>query len=66
MPIPALAIMLLPLIPKLIEGGLAIYETIRNHPDTPEEVKAQIDRTVMEIRATNALIQAAPLPGDEP
>jgi hypothetical protein len=66
MPIPALALMLLPLIPKLIEGSLAIYETIRDHPDTPDDVRMQIDRTLMEIRATNALIQAAPLPGDEP
>ena len=61
-----LALMLLPLLPQLIDSALRIYEQIANHPTTPEATSAQLRGYITNIRAINAQIQAAPLPGDEP
>jgi hypothetical protein len=61
-----LALMLLPLLPQLIDSAMRIYEQIANHPTTPEATGAQIRGYITNIRAINAQIQAAPLPGDEP
>jgi hypothetical protein len=61
-----LALMLLPLLPQLIDSALRIYEQIANHPTTPEASAVQIRGYITNIRAINAEIQRAPLPGDEP
>lgn len=61
-----LALILLPLLPQLIDSALKIYESIANHPTTPEASAATIQQYVVNIRAINAAILAAPLPGDEP
>ncbi len=66
MAIAPLALALLPLLPKVVEGVLEIYDMIANHPTTPEATRAQITALVADIRTVNAQIQAAPLPGDEP
>ena len=61
-----LALMLLPLLPQLINSAMTIYDTIANHPTTPEATAAQLRGYITNIRSINAQIQAAPLPGDEP
>ena len=61
-----LALLLLPLLPQVVNGIMSIYETIANHPTTPEATAAKIQQLVTDIRAINATMQAAPLPGDEP
>lgn len=61
-----LAMLLLPLLPQLIDSAVRIYEQIANHPTTPEATATQIRGYLTNIRALNAQIQRAPLPGDEP
>lgn len=41
---PALAAMLIPLIPGLIQSVMSIIDTIRDHPSTPDAAKAQLDQ----------------------
>lgn len=60
-----LAMILLPMLPQLINSIIRIYESIANHPTTPEASAALIRQYIMNIRDVNAQIQAAPLPGDE-
>ena len=60
-----LAMILLPLLPQLIDSAIKIYESIAEHPTTPEASAAVIRQYVTNIREINARIQAAPLPGDE-
>lgn len=40
---PALALLLIPLIPGLVSGILQIVDAIRTHPDTPQAAKDQLD-----------------------
>ncbi len=53
---PALAAMLIPLIPGLLQSILQIVDTIREHPDTPEAGKAQLSAISEQIDTVAAKV----------
>ncbi len=57
-----LAIQIVPLIPGLIADILNVVHVIKNHPTTPDDVKAQLDQIAVELDAVNARVQAVVLP----
>ena len=58
----SLAAVLLPLIPGLVSGVASVVNAIRNHPTTPDDVKAQLDQISADLHAVNVRVQAVELP----
>ena len=59
---PALLVMLIPLIPGLIQSITQIIDAIRTHPDTPAAVKAQLDAVSAHLDQAAAKVAAVELP----
>jgi hypothetical protein len=59
---PALAALLIPLIPGLVNSILGIIDTIKNHDATPEATKAHLAQISADLQAINVKVQATPLP----
>lgn len=59
-----LALALIPLLPGAINSILAIYDSIRTHPDTPADQKAQLDIIAAGLRLVAAQVAAVKLPGE--
>jgi peptidoglycan hydrolase CwlO-like protein len=59
---PALAMMLIPMIPGLVNSVMSIIDTISNHDGTPTELKAQLDSISADLKALVEKVQAVQLP----
>jgi len=59
---PALLLMLIPLIPGLISSVSQIIDAIRIHPDTPAQVKAQLDAVAAHLDEAARKVAAVELP----
>ena len=57
-----LAALLIPLLPSLLTGVMDIVGAIREHPDTPDELKMQLDGIATDLQAVNSRVQAVVLP----
>jgi hypothetical protein len=55
---PALAALLIPLIPGLIQSILQIVDAIRSHADTPEAAKAQLDAISAQLDSVATAVAA--------
>ena len=59
---PAILALLIPLIPGLISSITDIINAIRQSPDTPAEVKAQLDAVATHLDQAAAKVAAVQLP----
>jgi hypothetical protein len=57
-----LAALLIPLIPGLVQGVLAIVQAIRDHEDTPDTLKTRLDAISSDLVAINKKVQDVALP----
>lgn len=59
---PALAAMLIPMIPGLVNSVMGIIDTIKNHDGTPAELKVQLDGISADLKALCDKVAAVELP----
>jgi hypothetical protein len=59
---PALAALLIPLLPGLINGVMNIVDAIRTHDATPADTKAHLDQIAADLADLNQRVQDTPLP----
>lgn len=54
----SLVAILLPLIPGLVQGVLSLVDAIKNHADTPEAAKAQLEQISAQLAIVKAQVAA--------
>lgn len=59
-----LAAILLPLIPSLVDGVIAVADAISAHDDTPDEIKAKLVQISLDLQAVVAKVRDVKLPGE--
>ena len=59
---PALAALLIPLLPGLIGSVMNIVDAIRNDSATPEEMKMHLDQVSLDLKALVVAVKDTPLP----
>ena len=57
-----LALLLIPLLPPLIQSVAAIVDAARDHPDTPIELKLQLEAISADLKAIKEKVEAVELP----
>lgn len=57
-----LALTLIPMIPGLIQGIIAIVDLIQGHPDTPEEARLKLVAISGDLKSISGRVQAVILP----
>lgn len=57
-----IVLQLAPLVPGLIDMALKIVEAVKSDPQTPEEVRAQLDDIASHLDAAVKAVKDAPLP----
>jgi hypothetical protein len=60
-----LAAMLIPLLPGLVNGIMTVVDTIRNHADTPEALKTQLDGISSDLKALTIKVLSVDLPAKQ-
>lgn len=57
-----LAALLIPLIPSAVNSIIGIVDAIREHPDTPEDLKAHLADISVRLTEVAARVEAVQLP----
>lgn len=59
---PAIVALLIPLIPTLIDSVKTLIDIVAGNDETPEELKAHLEKISADLQEINTRIQNAPMP----